>query len=181
VHWPGLPPTAALTELEKATYAAQVLIECVGLDICCLWNETFQTQVNRPISLLRNTFTADPIPPTQPEIIYYVQRTLCTLLGDTRPVDLPVAAAAGKERLRIWCFRREDGSRLAAIWAVKQQVTDPPPRLDIDITIGLAGIEQVVGIDLLNGRERELAVRRDGDIAVVPSLVVSDFPVLLRF
>ncbi|MBN1418211.1 MAG: hypothetical protein JXP34_05505, partial [Planctomycetes bacterium] len=56
------------TEMQKAKIAARFAAVNVALGIPCFWNETFQTQMtSRDVSLLRNTFSADPISPTQPQ------------------------------------------------------------------------------------------------------------------
>ncbi len=92
----ALPPDRAgrplvVSELVKAKYALGLMIRHVGLDMVSLWNETFQTQLTSwSISLLRNTFSADPIPPTQPEAVYYALRTLSTVLEDVKPMEMTV-------------------------------------------------------------------------------------------
>ncbi|NLE46498.1 MAG: discoidin domain-containing protein, partial [Chloroflexi bacterium] len=110
-------PRIVISEMMKAKYAAQLTIKHVGLDMVSLWNETFQTQgLQWSIGLLRNTFTADPLPPTQPEPVYYVQRTLSTVLEDVSPIDLTVELGALAARCEVWAFVRGNGERLVAIW-----------------------------------------------------------------
>jgi hypothetical protein len=179
--WGGNAPSMPLTELDKARYAAQAIVMAVGLDITCLWNETFQTQANRGISLLRNTVSADPLPPVQPETIYYVQRTLCTLLGDVRPEALPVSVVPEPRGIQVWGFATAGGGRLAALWANRGAASQPAPREVVDLVIRNAGVTRVAGIDVLNGREQELAVTRERDRTVIRGIVLDDFPVMIRF
>ncbi|NLE46167.1 MAG: discoidin domain-containing protein, partial [Chloroflexi bacterium] len=115
--WTDGNPRVVISEMMKAKYAAQLTIKHVGLDMVSLWNETFQTQIPQwSIGLLRNTFTADPLPPTQPEPVYYVQRTLSTALEDVSPIDLTVELGALAARCEVWAFVRGNGERLVAIW-----------------------------------------------------------------
>src|SRR4030042_1688729 len=84
-----LPPAARdrrhFTEMQKAKIAARFMTTNAALGIPSFWNETFQTHMtSRDVSLLRSTFSADPISPAQPQPIYYVLRTPATALADVR-------------------------------------------------------------------------------------------------
>ena len=170
-----------LSELDKARYAAQSIVTCVGLDITCLWDETFQTQANLGIGLLRNTVTADPLPSVQPEVIYYVQRTLCTLLGDVWAAALLLTVVPQPQNAQVWGFVGADGDRLAALWLNRIAPTDPTPRQVVDVVIEGPVTHGVVGVDVLNGREQELQTEREVDHTLVRAVALDDFPIMLRF
>jgi hypothetical protein len=178
---PGNVQASPISELSKAKYAAQLTIRHVGLDMVSLWNETFQTQLSHwSISLLRNTFSADPLPPTQPEVIYYVQRTLATVLEDVRPLDFPVQCTSAEHGFESWTFGRSSGEHMLALW--HPGIADD--RFGDAVTdIVLPGIraQRVVGIDVLNGREQDLDSSLDGNSTILKGILVKDCPIVLRF
>lgn len=181
--WAGQGSTKgySISELIKAKLAAQVTIKHVGLDVISLWNETFQTMLAHwSIGLLRNTFSADPISPTQPEAIYYVQRTLSTVLDDVRPKDFAVEYTNKGARLESWTFEYKNGGRLLAVWAMGRP-QDKSKDTETDIIIKGIETERVIGIDILNGREQGLIASKKGDDTVVKEMLIKDFPILVKF
>src|SRR5512139_318336 len=81
----------AYSELEKGIYSARMSIMYANLGIANFWNETFQTmQTFRGLSLFRNQFSNEVICPTQPEVVYYMLRTLSTALEDVKGTDVAV-------------------------------------------------------------------------------------------
>jgi len=179
--WTDGNPRVVISEMMKAKYAAQLTIKHVGLDMVSLWNETFQTQgLQWSIGLLRNTFTADPLPPTQPEPVYYVQRTLSTALEDVSPIDLTVELGALAARCEVWAFVRGNGERLVAIW-LKGRASDRASGRETDVLLSDVHAEHVVAIDTLNGREQELTVEHTEQGALLKGMLIYDFPILLKF
>ncbi len=84
---PGYVNREKHSEMQKAIYASRLSITFAHLGVINLWNETFQTmQTMRGLSLFRNTFSGEVICPTQPEVIYYMLRTLSTVLEDVSGV-----------------------------------------------------------------------------------------------
>jgi hypothetical protein len=173
-------PSVPLSELEKAIYAAQSVVASVGMDVTCLWNETFQTQVNRQISLLRNTVAGDPLPPVQPEVIYYVVRTLCTALAGADPAELAVVIEPPVPGVQRYGFRTAAGGRMVGLWMGRRTLAEPRPRASVDLVLP-GSAATVVALDVLNGREREVSVTIDRDRTLVSGLVLDDLPVLLRW
>jgi hypothetical protein len=173
--------TAHMTELTKAKYAAQLSVKHVGLGVISLWNETFQTQLAHwSIGLLRNTFSADPIPPTQPEVIYYVQRTLCTVLDDVTPATVSVRLRNPDARVETWGFVRGDGQRMVVFWT-PGRASDAAVPVEVDVVLEGVRTDRVTGIDILNGREQELVVSADGEDSVLKGLLIGDCPIAIRF
>ena len=73
------PNEVDVTEIVKAKCLAKFMLTNAALDLTAFWNETWQDQF--PFwdgTLMRNTFSADPVSPQQPQAAYYVMRTLST-------------------------------------------------------------------------------------------------------
>jgi hypothetical protein len=176
----GDPNPFVITEMQKAKYALGLNIKHAGLDMVSLWNETFQEHMTHwSIGLTRNTFGADPIPPTQPEPVYYVLRTLCTVMDEFKPVEFAVQYSA-KEQLESWTFVRGGGEKLVAFWRQgrAKDVSDVTPT---DVTLVNQKATRVVGLDLINGRQQELELAQEGNNVVLRGMLLEDFPVLVRF
>ena len=62
----------------------------------------------------------------------------------------------------------------------KLAILDDYQGVKATITISSDAPERIVGIDLLTGREQELAFSVDGDRLIVHDLIVKDYPLLLR-
>jgi hypothetical protein len=176
----GDPNPFVITEMQKAKYALGLNIEHAGLDMVSLWNETFQEHMTHwSIGLTRNTFGADPIPPTQPEPVYYVLRTLCTAMDEFQPADFVVRYSA-KGDFESWTFAREGGEKLLAFWK-RGRAPDISDGTLTDVTLVGQKVTRAVGIDLINGREQELDFVQEGNNVVLRGMLVQDFPALVRF
>ncbi|MBN1852574.1 MAG: hypothetical protein JW829_07610 [Pirellulales bacterium] len=168
------------TELQKAKIAARFAAVNVALGIPCFWNETFQTQMtSRDVSLLRNTFSADPISPTQPQPIYYVLRTLSTALEDVRPANVDVRITPSHPDLEWYAFECGSGDLLVALWLAGEAVDDASREQVIDLCVPAARYAAVDAIDTLNGTRHKL--RADPDSKVVPAIHVRDWPLIIEF
>lgn len=168
-----------ISELTKAKYASRVTVKHVGLDIVSLWNETFQTQLTHwSIGLLRNTFSADPLPPTQPEPIYYIQRTLSTVLEDVQPIELRVEIGNCTAEPEVWTFERGSGTYLVAIW-MPGRAEDCVNDTEVDIFLPDIRVGHAIGIDILNGRKQGLTIEHDEHRTVLRRMLLKDFPIFI--
>jgi hypothetical protein len=117
--------------------------------------------------------------PTQPEPAYYVLRTLCTVLENAEPADIPVELSNKSREFDTWAFALPENGLLVGVWLPGASV-DRHPGVATDVIIPGTGASKVVGIDTLNGTERELRFeQRDGKL-VIPDLLVRDYPLMLR-
>ena len=61
------------------------------MDIISLYNETFQTgRIDWDCNLVRNAFSVDPISPAQPQPVYYVLRSISTVLDGFEAAEFAV-------------------------------------------------------------------------------------------
>ena len=169
------------TEMQKAIYTARVATMFAHLDIVSLWNETFQTmQTMRGLSLFRNTWPGEVICPTQPEPVYYMYRTLSTVLDDAEGASLPVTFSSSQRPVESYGFTRPDGQKLVAFWlsgVSKAAGSDP---LVTDVTIKDAqGLNPSI-IDTLDGVEKPLVVERTDDGLAIRKVHVQDWPLIIR-
>jgi len=167
------------TELEKAKIAARFATVNVALGIPCFWNETFQTQMtSRDVSLLRNTFSADPISPTQPQPVYYALRTLSTALEDVKPARVEVRFTPGHDDLEWYALERGDGDLLVALWLAGEAVDDASREHVVDLRVPGLRPAAAHAIDALNGTRHELGFDRES--GAVEGIHVRDWPVIIE-
>ena len=142
------------------------------------WNET--------TSLLRPSwqpFFANHGTKMKPSYSYYMPRTLATLLDGAQPEEVSFEIDTKNDFLQKHDFSLPQGNRLLAVWIAEQsrkKRLDDYQGVKATITISSDAPERIVGSDLLNGREQELAFSVDGDRLIVHDLIVKDYPLLLR-
>jgi hypothetical protein len=166
------------TEMQKAKIAARFMTTNAALGIPSFWNETFQTHMtSRDVSLLRNTFSADPISPTQPQPVYYVLRTLSTALEDAKPSQAEIGFSPGHPDLEWHTFERGDGGVLVAVWLAGDAVDDGSREYVTDICIPVEECSASYGFDTLNGMRHELNVSLDR--RTLHGIHVRDWPFII--
>ncbi|MBN1918229.1 MAG: hypothetical protein JW889_09990 [Verrucomicrobia bacterium] len=165
------------TEIQKAKIAARFATTNVALDIRALWNETFQTQLtSRDVSLLRNTFSSDPISLTQPQPVYYALRTLSTALEDVKPAKVEVEFTPGHKDLEWYALERSNGDLVIAVWLAGEAVDDASREHVTDIRLPGTGFKAAEGIDALNGTRHRLTVSGPGTLKAI---CVRDWPFIV--
>ena len=166
------------TEIQKAKIAARFATACVAQRIQSFWNGTFNTHMqSRDVGLLRNTFSADPISPTQPQPIYYVFRTLSTALEDVEPAEVDVTFSPAHPDLEWYVFERGNGDVLVAVWLAGEAVDDASREHVADIRVPGVEFTAAQALDTLNGIRHDLqAVPSEGTLENVR---IRDWPLVL--
>jgi hypothetical protein len=179
---PGYVGRDTPTEIQKAIYSARLSILFAHYNIVNLWNETFQTQQTmRGLSLLRNTtFSNEIINPTQPEPVYYVFRTLSTVLADVRGADFEFALNGDRREIESYAFVRNGGERLIAFWLPGVAEEHPGYTVKADLALKGSSGEGATIIDVLDGTEQPLQVQRTGDGIILRNLRVQSWPLIIR-
>jgi len=168
------------SELAKAKYLARLVLLHHQLDITTCWCEPWNEQEVWDIGLFRNTFSADPISPQQPQAAYYVMRTLCTVLENTAPASgICVHVGEPSRRFASVQLAAGNGDLLVAVW-VHEKASEEFAAVPCDVTISGTPLSRAVGIDLLNGTEQVLQAERRDRCLVVPGLLLEDYPYLIR-
>jgi hypothetical protein len=166
------------TEVQKAKIAARFMTTNVALGIPAFWNETFQTHMtSRDVSLLRNTFSGDPISPTQPQPIYYALRTLSTALEDLKPAQVEVEFSPEHPDLEWHALERGNGDLVIAVWLAGEAVDDASREHVADIRIPGAVGTSACGIDSLNGTRYKLKLSADG--RSLAGVTIRDWPFII--
>jgi hypothetical protein len=177
----GYVKKEAHAEMQKAIYTARVATMFAHLDIVSLWNETFQTmQTMRGLSLFRNTWPGEVICPTQPEPVYYMYRTLSTVLEDAQGAEAPVTFSSSQRPVESYGFTRPNGERLVAFWLSGVSKEAGGDALVANVTIKDAQGLNASIIDTLDGVEKPLVVERTSDAPVIRNIHVQDWPLILR-
>jgi len=145
----------------------------MGSFFCEVWGNA---NYSLDLSLMRRTFSADPISPCQPQAAYYAMRNLSTALDglhqDSFPVDVDGAADVEV------CTMSRPGERVVALWTTglaTDECSGTPFRLDVE-----GHFSSVTGFDCMNGVEQEVAASRSGAKTIIDGILVRDYPILLR-
>ncbi|MBI4587109.1 MAG: discoidin domain-containing protein [Planctomycetes bacterium] len=173
----GLP---WITEKVKAKHMARFAIMNLGLEVMFFWNETWcDGHIDRDVGLFRNTFSADPQSPSQPQPAYYVLRTLCTVFENARPAQLAVEFTHRERQFECWTFSLPNGNRLVSVSSTGNS-QDNSPDYPTDISFPGAAFSRAVGIDVLNGKEQDLVVSSGGGSTILRGMLVKDYPIVVR-
>ena len=93
------------TEMEKAKYVARLSVQhtalACGSFFCETWGNSYYAM---DLTLMRRTFTADPISPQQPQAAYYVMRNLATALENLQPAVFDFRVEAGPVELEHFAW-----------------------------------------------------------------------------
>ncbi len=169
-----------VTEIVKAKYLAKFMVTTNAFEMPAFWNETWQDQFTYwDGTLMRSTFSADPVCPLQPQAAYYVMRTLATVLEGAQPISSTLEFRGQSTNLESYLFRLQDGSRLAACW-IPGAGSDDPPDVRADVVIHGFTPSRATGIEVLDGTEQELRISAEAGASVLRGMSIKDYPVLLR-
>jgi hypothetical protein len=156
------------------------MLTSAALDLTAFWNETWQDQFSFwDGTLMRNTFSADPISPQQPQPAYYVLRTLSTVLEGARPVEMRVEFGNTEKKFDSYAFHLPDKCWLVAFW-LPGEGSDDAPDIKSDAIIPQLKCKEAKGIDLLNGTEQELRVYTEGGKTILRGMLIKDYPIMVR-
>jgi hypothetical protein len=180
-YYAPYPPPAkpfgggANTEIAKAKYLARYITMSVGLDLTTFWNTTWHHYAWWDLGLFRNTFSADPVSPTQPQPAYYVLRTLCTLLESALPANVRPEFSNTAAEFEVDSFELPGNRMLVGIW-IPGKALDEPRHAVTDLRFPQLKWKGAVGIDTLNGSEQRLNASGDR----LQGIVVKDYPIFIR-
>jgi hypothetical protein len=147
----------------------------VGLDLTTFWNTTWHHYTWWDLGLFRNSFSADPVSPTQPQAAYYVLRNLCTVLDGARPSTAQVEIEPTAEQMECDRFDLLDGSLLVAVY-LPQQPVDASREVVATLRFPMHKGPQAIGINILNGTEQRLELEGDE----IRGVIVRDYPTFIR-
>lgn len=176
-------PYWKISEIAKAKNAARLNLIHLAHDVYSFWNETYSQHLAQwTTGLLRfPTFGSDPITPMQPEVVYYMMRTLCTIMDEANPDEsLALDFSYSSYNLEWYVWHKSDGSRLIALW-LKGQPTDGHQNEAItDIRIQEVQVSNVMIIDTLNGTQQRAEIHVESDDVVIPDVHIKDWPIVLH-
>jgi hypothetical protein len=118
----------------------------------------------------------------QPSVMYYMWRTLATVLDDFHPAEFPVIFFNNKEFL-WFTFARGEKERMVGVWIGRLGATLPSEFAEApsDMLLPATRVERAWVIDLMNGTEQELTFKQVGADAHILGLRVKSYPTIVRF
>jgi hypothetical protein len=120
------------------------------------------------------------VPPSgQPLQIINTIQNLCTIMAGAEPIGLSFEIKSAAENIQSYAFSLPDGDKLIALWT-DGVATDDNPSIAATLTFLEFSTRKVTAIDVLNGIEQELITTIDGGKLVIRSLLVKDYPIILR-
>lgn len=159
---------------------ARFTVMNLGLDVIFYWNETWcDGHIDRDVGLFRNTFSASPVSPSQPQPAYYVLRTLCTVFDGARTEKMKVEFSNHKKQLESWTFSRANGDRLVSVSLAGNSV-DKSPDYTTDILFPGTSFRKATAIDTLNGTEQNLVVSTKDGSTTLQGMLIKDYPLVIR-
>ena len=78
-----------------------------------------------------------------------------------------------------YTFVLPNGDTLVALWTDGVAVDDDPG-VSATLTFPGSSVQSVIGIDVLHGFEQELIIETENGNLVIRSLLVKDYPIILR-
>ncbi|MBI2844079.1 MAG: discoidin domain-containing protein [Armatimonadetes bacterium] len=173
------PGNGWVTEMTKAKYSAQLMTAHSGMDIISLYNETFQTgRIDWDCNLLRNAFSVDPISSTQPQPVYYVLRSISSVLDGFRAADFPVAFS-GDRQFDCYTFRNGDSEIMVTAW-IPGKTVDGIVQSRSDVSLPGVQASRAWVFDIFNGTQQELDLIPSGNDTIIPGMQIKDYPVFIR-
>jgi hypothetical protein len=202
---PYTAPDQVVSEIEKAKNVARSASHQASHRIImsiCEWFNTYHPIWD--VGLFRNTFSADPVSPTQPQPAYYVLRNMATILAECEPSDFAYYIEGTTRSPQLVRFERQGGNKLLALWFVSDR---PPKYRDVETGSGFVlsigkeisedveqvqpeqvdllfpdqRVKSVTAIDTLNGVQQALIFENTAAGAWVRGLQVHDYPLYLEF
>jgi len=150
-------PMAYSSETKAAKYLARGLVLNLGLDVAALQHGHYVYQV----PLIR------------------VISNLCTVMAGHEAIHIPVETDIDYDPTAHYGFQFPNGDRILAVWT-DGIAQDEDPGVPATITFPGLTAETVTGIDVLHGFEQELVFETNGGKTLVRSLLVRDYPILIK-
>ena len=178
------PPTPRfpMSELQQGTATMASVVGHSGLDTLAVTQILHYTGYSGTDSNCRLAWPTQVATPVQPSVMYYMWRTLATVLDDFHPVEFPVTFTEDKELL-WFTFERGRNEKMVAVWITKHGATSPNEVAESRSDIALPGtrIKQAWVVDLMNGTEQELVIKRYGYDTHIDGIRVKSYPTIIRF
>jgi hypothetical protein len=164
-----------VSEIVKAKCLARYITMSVGLGLTTFWNTTWHHYTWWDLGLFRNSFSADPVSPLQPQAAYFVLRNLCTLLDSAAPASASVIFSNYEESFEVDTFRLPSGALLAGL-SLRTEPADSSPVVVTNVRFPAESFQKATCINILNGTEQSLRV----SAGEVQGLMLRDYPCFVR-
>ncbi|MCL2664994.1 MAG: discoidin domain-containing protein [Defluviitaleaceae bacterium] len=196
------PAFCGESETVRAKYVAQNFIGHAGLGMMALQCNTFFVSGGaNGQGFFRVPVPSQVINPIQPDMGYYVMRTVCTALDGwlCQPFEgwhgQPLCGLHNKPLgFRIDCSKRvqhftfarcgshgaPQNSRMIAVW-LPGDTGDAVKKERADIFIEIEEAKNILAADILNGFEQELTAKKINGGLLLEGILIKDYPTLIKF
>jgi len=188
-HFFSYPPWAYPTEARPALSELQAGILSM---ISAVGHSGVDTAVHTQVlhfgglacadSNCRVTWANQVCAPVQPSVMYYMWRTVATVLDDFHPVEFEVKFTEEKKLLHF-TFQRGSNEKMVAVWLDHAGANPPNEIVEARSDMTLLSLRAKQGwiIDLMNGTEQELLLTENGQNTFVREIRVKSYPTIIRF
>ena len=178
------PSTAAfpMSELQQGIATMISAVGHSGLDTLAVTQILNYTGYSGCDSNCRQSWPSEIAVPVQPSVMYYMWRTLATVLDDFHPAEFQVGFTE-EEKLLWFTFERGIEERMFAVWLAHAGANDPNEIVEARSDVTLPGIraKQAWVVDLMNGTEQQLMLASSGNGTVIKGLRIKNYPTIIRF
>jgi hypothetical protein len=176
------PLRTPLSELQHGIVSSISAVGHSGVDTAANTQILHFTGHATADSNCRLAWPAEVATPVQPSVMYYMWRTLATVLDDFHAAEFPVKFDGDTDVL-AFTFHRGSTERMVAAWLPDPAANRPNEITDELYKVTLQGTNARQGwvIDIMNGTEQELVLVGGGQDTVIQGVRVKNYPTLLRF
>jgi len=178
------PSTAAfpMSELQQGIATMISAVGHSGLDTLAVTQILNYTGYSGCDSNCRLSWPSEIAVPVQPSVMYYMWRTLATVLDDFHPAEFQVGFTE-EEKLLWFTFERGIEERMFAVWLAHAGASDPNEIVEARSDVSLPGIraKEAWVVDLMNGTEQRLMLASSGNGTVIKGLRIKNYPTIIRF
>jgi len=165
------------TELDKAKYVARLSVLHNALGINSFFCETWSNYYPLDLSLLRRSFSGNPVSVLQPQAAYYVMRNLATALEDLQPDNLKYFIENIPHRIESYSMSRK-GEKVLALW-IQGHASDEFLAKPVNIRIS-GNYNSAYGYDCMNGITQQLQISKHNNEILVRDILIPDYPILIK-
>jgi len=116
--------------------------------------------------------------PRQP-IIFSTVQNMAAVMPNAQPIDLPIEVEGGPSNTASYTFALPNGDELIALWT-DGAAQDDDPGTGVTLVVFGRSAKKVIATDVLRGYEHQLTTSYENGNLVIPDLVLSDYPIILR-
>ena len=113
------------------------------------------------------------------EAVQDIFHNICDIMAGAKPTELPIEIQSEATNIRSYTFSLSNSENLIALWTDGVAV-DNDPGINTTITIPNFSVQEVMGVDVLNGYQQDIIKNNENGNLVIQNLIVRDYPLILH-